>query len=118
MRCALNQEAHGIIEVYTDNNVLGHVDFTVHPYPVNWTATKIRQSSNKENINVLVSFTAIRELSFTDDYVFDSISNFKQIFTDFIPWIIAGEGEPFRITGKFTDSVSSEFIFSCPCNID
>lgn len=62
---------------------------------------------------IFVSFRGMRNLSFSDDYVFDPVRSSLQVVTDMVPGFIAGDGTPCKITGNFTDSVTGGFALAC-----
>ncbi|MBQ7023897.1 MAG: hypothetical protein IJN29_09965 [Akkermansia sp.] len=101
------------ISFYTSNNALGHCDFYVEPYYVQWTTDIVGYYYNGQYKSIFVSYRGTRTLRFSDNYVFDPVESFIQIGTDLIPGFIAGDGVPYKITGIITDTVSGYFVVNC-----
>lgn len=62
----------------------------------------------------MVRLTAVRVLSFTDQFIFNGDwYNLKHWVTDHIPSYVAGPGTPFVIYGTVSQVVHGEFRVPC-----
>jgi len=87
---------------------VGSVSFDVPDYEVKVSSKKISFA------RVEVSFSAERELKFSDEYVFNGDwYNPVHWFTDFGPSVYAGAGAPFFITGSVEQNISESFTKFC-----
>ena len=103
---------HGV-GIDTCNWTTGNITLSVKPYDVNWNKRYVKQLENGE-CEFEVSFNYTREVSFDDEYKFDTeITKFKQIFTDIIPGLYAGRGKQYTIHGEWKEIVDEKFIIVC-----
>jgi hypothetical protein len=98
------------IGIYAEDNILGHVTLKIDDYTVDW-------STSHTGKNRLIEGTATRKVSFSDKFSFE-VNLFspdpKQILTDVIPAILAGDGSAYSIDGNFEDKITLSVNQTCP----
>lgn len=98
------------IAVYSQNNALGNVSVYIDPYVVEWKRTEHKLPCGSIHY---VSYATTRKVSFSDEYIFNNVERLKQVATDYIPSIIAGDGVPYFITGETTDTIHGVVVIEC-----
>jgi RHS repeat-associated protein len=111
------QRPGGRIGVYVGSNAIGNIDLSTKKYTVKWSAGPIDSKICKRT----VKSTSSKTWTFHDLYQFvveDSTNTDLTItfYTDFVPGVIAGDGEEFIMHGSGNDTIEAETIQYCGGN--
>ena len=98
------------IAVDSLNNALGKLSVYIDPYVVEWNRIEVKCTTGTMHY---ILYAATRRVYFRDRYIFNKVETPDQIWTDFLPSIIAGDGTPYYIEGETVDSLQGFVIIKC-----